>query len=75
VDVALRGFQVPAGKHHIVCTYDPESVRAGWHRAIVGVLILLFWVTWKGLGSIRNRFHELETGSNAGAGVSVEAEN
>ena len=66
VDVALRGFQVPPGKHHIVCTYDPESVRAGWHGAIVGVLILLFWVSWKGLRSMRNRFLERGTELNAG---------
>ena len=27
VDVALRGFQVPAGQHQIVCRYEPQSVR------------------------------------------------
>jgi hypothetical protein len=66
VDVALRGFQVPAGKHRIVCSYDPPSVHAGFRRAIVGVLVLLFWVTWKGLMGLRNRIHKRATGLNAG---------
>ena len=29
VDVALRGFRVPAGKHSIVCTYYPPGMRKG----------------------------------------------
>jgi hypothetical protein len=65
VDVALRGFQIPAGKHRIVCSYDPPSLHAGFHRAIVGVLVLLFWVAWKGLRGLRNRIHDGATGPNA----------
>jgi hypothetical protein len=75
VDVALRGFLVPPGKHHIVCAYDPASVRAGWHRALVGILILLSWVTWKGLKSMSTRFHQHGTDLNAGGEVSVWAGN
>jgi hypothetical protein len=75
VDVALRGFQVPAGKHRIVCTYAPESVRAGLHRALIGVVILLLWVSWKGLRRLRNRFHEDGTASSTGRDVNVGAGN
>jgi hypothetical protein len=55
VDVALRGFEVPAGKHRITCTDDPQGVRAGFQRGVVGVGVLLLWVTWKGLGGLRHR--------------------
>jgi hypothetical protein len=55
VDVALRGYQVPAGKHRIVCTYDPQSLRTGIGAAIVGGLILLFWAIWKGRGILGSR--------------------
>jgi hypothetical protein len=47
VDVALRGFQVPAGKHRIVCTYRPQSVKSGFRAAAAGGLILLLWVIAK----------------------------
>ena len=46
VDVALRGFRVPVGKHRIVCLYDPPSVSlygseaAGGRRDCSGLLIL-----------------------------------
>ena len=53
VDVALRGFQVPAGKHHIVCIYDPVSVRSGFRAAIAGVFILLLWPIGKSLTNRR----------------------
>jgi hypothetical protein len=55
VDVALRGFQVPAGKHRIVCTYEPESVRSGFRGAAAGGLILLLWVVWKASRDLRTR--------------------
>ena len=42
VDVALRGYQVPAGKHRIVCTYDPQSLHTGFHAAAVGGIVLAF---------------------------------
>jgi hypothetical protein len=47
VDVALRGFEVPAGKHRLVCTYDPQSVRRGFQAAAVGGLLLLLWAIGK----------------------------
>jgi hypothetical protein len=47
VDVALRGFEVPAGKHRILCTYEPQSVRTGFRAAGAGCLLLLFWTLWK----------------------------
>jgi hypothetical protein len=56
VDTALRGFHVPAGKHRIVCTYDPPSVRTGFRAAAGGVLLLVLWVVWKRRTSIQNRF-------------------
>ncbi len=46
VDVALRGFQVPAGKHQIVCRYEPQSVRTGFRAAALGGLILFVWAIW-----------------------------
>jgi hypothetical protein len=46
-DVALRGFRVPAGKHRIVCTYDPQSVRTGFRAAAAGGAILVLWMLWK----------------------------
>jgi hypothetical protein len=55
VDVALRGFQVPAGKHRIVCTYRPQSVESGFRAAAAGALILLVWVIAKVRRNRRNR--------------------
>jgi len=55
VDVALRGFQVPAGKHRIVCTYRPRSVESGFRAAAAGGLILLVWAVAKVRRSRRNR--------------------
>jgi uncharacterized membrane protein YfhO len=46
VDLALRGFQVSAGKHRIVCTYDPGSVRTGFYAAGAGLGFLLLWTLW-----------------------------
>jgi hypothetical protein len=61
VDVALRGFEVPAGKHRIVCIYDPQSVRTGFRAAAAGGLILLCWAIWKGRRGLQDR---LATGGN-----------
>lgn len=47
VDVSLRGFQVPAGKHQIVCTYDPPSVHVGFQAAAAGGVALVLWALWK----------------------------
>jgi hypothetical protein len=47
VDVSLRGFDVPAGKHQIVCTYDPPSVRVGFQAAAAGGVALVLWALWK----------------------------
>jgi Bacterial membrane protein YfhO len=47
VDVALRGFQVPAGKHRIICAYDPPSLRIGFHAAAAGGIALFLWTLWK----------------------------
>jgi hypothetical protein len=55
VDVALRGFRVPAGKHRIVCTYDPDSVRTGFRAAATGGAILLLWSFWMACISLRTR--------------------
>jgi hypothetical protein len=55
VDVALRGFRVPAGKHSIVCTYDPPSLRKGFAITLAGVAVLLVWSAWKGIASRRPR--------------------
>jgi uncharacterized membrane protein YfhO len=55
VDVALRGYRVPAGKHRIVCLYDPQSLRTGIGAATVGGLILLCWAIWKGRGILGRR--------------------
>jgi uncharacterized membrane protein YfhO len=55
VDVALRGYRVPAGRHRIVCTYDPQSLHTGFRAATVGGFILLFWAIWKGRGILGSR--------------------
>jgi hypothetical protein len=47
VDVALRGFQVPAGKHRIVCTYHPQCVETGFRAAAAGGLLLIMWALLK----------------------------
>jgi hypothetical protein len=46
VDLALRGFRVPAGKHSIVCTYYPASMRKGVAITAAGCAILLLWSVW-----------------------------
>jgi hypothetical protein len=56
VDLALRGFQVPAGKHRIVCTYDPPSVRTGFRAAEVASVVLLLWAIWIARSRLWNRF-------------------
>jgi hypothetical protein len=55
VDLALRGYQVPAGKHRILCIYDPQSLHTGLYAAAVGGTVLLLWVIWKGRGILRNQ--------------------
>jgi hypothetical protein len=55
VDVALRGYQVPVGKHRIVCTYDPQSLHTGFQAAAVGGIVLLLWAIWNGRGILPNR--------------------
>jgi uncharacterized membrane protein YfhO len=61
VDLALRGFQVPAGKHRIVCTYDPPSVRTGLRAAAGAGAALLLWAIWIARVSFRNRFSKTRT--------------
>jgi hypothetical protein len=56
VDIALCGFQVPAGKHSIVCVYHPASVRQGFEITGTGGAVLLLWAIGKGLASRRARF-------------------
>jgi hypothetical protein len=53
VDLALRGFRVPVGKHSIVCTYDPPIVRWSFGIAAAGSAVLLLWSIGKGLGNRR----------------------
>ncbi len=59
VDTALRGFRVPAGKHHIVCKYEPLSVDAGFRAAAAGLCLLVLWAVWKCRTSIQNRVARL----------------
>jgi len=44
VDVALRGVRVPSGKHTVVMTYAPRSVRLGFQIAGAGGLVLVAWM-------------------------------
>jgi hypothetical protein len=46
VDLALRGFRVPAGKHSIVCTYDPASITKGFVITAAGCAVFLLWWFW-----------------------------
>jgi hypothetical protein len=62
VDVALRGFRVPEGKHQIVCIYDPQSVQIGFRAAGIGGFFLLAWTIWK----LARRPGTLPIGSVAG---------
>jgi hypothetical protein len=55
VDVALRGFEVPTGKHQIVCTYDPPIVRTGFRAGAVGCALLILWTLWKVVARLRPR--------------------
>jgi hypothetical protein len=55
VDVALRGFEVPAGKHRIVCIYNPQSVRLGVQAAAAGAFVVLLWATWTGVRQRKER--------------------
>jgi hypothetical protein len=56
VDLALRGFQVPAGTHRIVCTFAPASVRTGFRAAAVASAMLLLWAIWIARPNLRNRW-------------------
>jgi hypothetical protein len=56
VDLALRGFRVPAGKHSIVCTYDPASLRKGFAISAAGCAVLLLWSIWQVLSRRRARW-------------------
>jgi hypothetical protein len=56
VDLALRGFRVPVGKHTIVCTFEPASMRNGCAAAVIGGAILLAWSIWTWRASRRSRF-------------------
>jgi hypothetical protein len=55
VDLALRGFRVPAGKHSIVCTYDPASIRKGFAITAAGCAVFLLWWFWLVLSRRRAR--------------------
>jgi hypothetical protein len=55
VDVALRGFLVSAGKHQIVCTYDPQIVHIGFLAGAVGCILLVLWTLWKVVARLRPR--------------------
>jgi hypothetical protein len=54
VDYALRGFRVPAGKHTIVSTYTPPSLRKGLTITAAGGGALLLCAIWQ-LASRRRR--------------------
>jgi len=54
VDLALRGFRVPAGKHSIVCTYEPASLRIGLVVSAAGCAVLLLWSLAKGIVNRRS---------------------
>lgn len=56
VDLALRGFRLPAGKHSVVCIYDPASVRTGFEVTVAGGAVLLLWCISQGVGIRRARF-------------------
>jgi Bacterial membrane protein YfhO len=47
VDHALLGFQAPAGKHTIVSTYEPPSLRKGLAITVAGGAGLLLWAIWQ----------------------------
>ncbi|HXY34129.1 MAG TPA: hypothetical protein VEI07_07870, partial [Planctomycetaceae bacterium] len=66
VDVALRGFRVPAGKHQIVCTYDPPSVHTGFRAGAAGLALLLLWTLWI-VGTRLTRARPPRTSTAAGA--------
>lgn len=53
VNVALRGFKVPVGRHQVVCTYDPPIVHTGFRAGAVGCVLLLLWALWKVVGRLR----------------------
>jgi hypothetical protein len=65
VDLALRGFQVPSGKHRIVCTYDPRSVRVGFYAAAAGCGLLLLWTLWNLRAALRLRKAAVAEGMQA----------
>jgi len=54
-DVALRAFRVPAGKHTLICTYGPASVRTGLLVGAAGLALFFIWAAWKGLANRRGR--------------------
>jgi uncharacterized membrane protein YfhO len=65
VDVALRGFHVPAGKHRIVCTYDPPNVRIGFQAAAAGGIALFLWTLCKVRAARQTRIVTTATASAA----------
>lgn len=44
VNVALRGVRVPSGKHTVIMTYEPRSVRLGFQIAGAAGLVLFAWM-------------------------------
>jgi hypothetical protein len=61
VDIALQGFQVPAGKHSIICVYDPDSVRQGLGLTGAGIAVLCLWSIGKGIANRRARLAATRT--------------
>jgi hypothetical protein len=46
VDSALRAVRIPRGKHIVIMTYEPGSVRLGFQTAGTAGIVVLAWVAW-----------------------------
>lgn len=60
----MRGALVPAGRHQLVYTYEPDSFRWGLRISAAGLAALAALAAWSGFGARRSR---------AGGGLLPEA--
>ena len=44
VDYLLRGMPIPAGKHTIKFSFEPEVVTTGSYLSLAGSSLLLLWI-------------------------------
>jgi hypothetical protein len=57
VNHVIRGVAVPAGEHHVVFRYEPNSIRIGWIVSGAALVITLGWLA--GIAAWKSKRQEL----------------